>query len=91
MGQRAECGVDGRCRHRGEVCAARTTPHIFVIAPDRTWACAGGIDDKRSADPADVKDAKNYVRAALGESIAGKPVSTPTAAPYGCSVKYAAG
>ena len=64
---------------------------MFVIAPDRTWVCAGGIDDKRSADPADVKDAKNYMRAALRESIAGKPARTPMAAPYGCSVKCAAG
>lgn len=75
----------------GKAYAARTTPHMYVIAPNGNLVYAGGIDDKRSADPADVKDAKNYVRAALGESIAGKPVSTPTAAPYGCSVKYAAG
>ncbi len=75
----------------GKAYAARTTPHMVVIAPDGKLVYAGGIDDKRSADPADVKHAKNYVRAALGESMAGKPVSTPTAAPYGCSVKYAAG
>ena len=75
----------------GKAYAARTTPHMVVIAPDGKLVYAGGIDDKRSADPADVKGAKNYVRAALGESMAGKPVSTPTAAPYGCSVKYAAG
>ena len=37
----------------------------------------------------DLKTAKNYVRAALGESLAGKAVSTPSAAPYGCSIKYA--
>ena len=75
----------------GKAYAARTTPHMVVIAPDGKLVYAGGIDDKRSADPADVKGAKNYVRAALGESMAGKAVSTPTAAPYGCSVKYAAG
>ena len=75
----------------GKAYAARTTPHMVVIAPDGKLVYAGGIDDKRSADPADVKTAKNYVRAALGESMAGKPVSTPTATPYGCSVKYAAG
>lgn len=75
----------------GTAYGARTTPHMFVIAPDGKLVYAGGIDDKRSADPADVKTAKNHVRAALGESMAGKVVSTPTAAPYGCSVKYAAG
>jgi hypothetical protein len=29
------------------------------------------------------------VTEALDEAMAGKPVSTPTAPPYGCSVKYA--
>jgi hypothetical protein len=73
----------------GKAYAARTTPHMYVIDPNGKLVYAGGIDDKRSADPADVKSAKNFVRAALGESMAGKPVSTSTATPYGCSVKYA--
>ncbi len=73
----------------GKAYAAKTTPHMYVIDPNGTLVYAGGIDDKRSANPADVKVAKNYVKAALGESLAGKPVSTPTATPYGCSVKYA--
>jgi peroxiredoxin len=72
----------------GKAYAARTTPHMYVVDPKGTLVYAGGIDDKRSADPADVKTAKNFVRVALGESMAGKPVSTPTAAPYGCSIKY---
>ncbi len=75
----------------GKAYSARTTPHMYVIDPAGKLVYAGGIDDKRSANPADVKDAKNFVRAALGESMAGNAVSTPTAAPYGCSVKYAAG
>jgi hypothetical protein len=62
-----------------------------VIDAKGVLVYAGGIDDKRSADPADVKTAKNFVRAALAELKAGQPVATPTAAPYGCSVKYAAG
>ncbi|MDH5538922.1 MAG: thioredoxin family protein [Rhizobacter sp.] len=73
----------------GKSYGARTTPHMYVIDPGGKLVYAGGIDDKRSANPADIKDAKNFVRAALGESLAGKPVSTPSAAPYGCSVKYA--
>ena len=73
----------------GKAYAAKTTPHLFVIDPKGTLVYAGGIDDKRSANPADVKDAKNHVRAALDEVLAGKAVSTPTAAPYGCSIKYA--
>jgi len=73
----------------GKAYGARTTPHMYVIDPSGTLVYAGGIDDKRSTNPADVKGAKNFVRAALGETLAGKPVTTPTAAPYGCSVKYA--
>jgi hypothetical protein len=49
---------------------------------------AGGIDDKASTDEADVKTAKNYVRAALDEAMAGKPVSVTASQSYGCAVKY---
>jgi hypothetical protein len=75
----------------GRAYAARTTPHMYVIDPKGVLVYAGGIDDKRSANPEDVKTAKNFVRAALADSLTGKPVATPTATPYGCSVKYAAG
>ncbi len=75
----------------GRAYGARTTPHMYIIDPNGTLVYAGGIDDKRSANPADVKTAKNFVRAALSESLAGKPISVATAAPYGCSVKYASG
>ena len=46
------------------------------------------IDDKPSTDAADVKTAKNFVRQALDQSLAGKPVSVASSQPYGCSVKY---
>lgn len=72
----------------GKAYAAKTTPHMFVIDSKGTLVYAGGIDDKPSADAADVKGAKNHVRTALGELLAGQAVSTPTAAPYGCGVKY---
>jgi len=75
----------------GRAYGARTTPHMYLIDPKGVLVYAGGIDDKRSANPEDIKTAKNFVRAALGESLAGKAVSTPAAPPYGCSVKYAAG
>jgi hypothetical protein len=75
----------------GRAYGARTTPHMYVIDAKGVLVYAGGIDDKRSANPEDVKTAKNFVRAALADLQAGKPVGTPTAAPYGCSVKYAAG
>ena len=72
----------------GRAYAAKTTPHMYVIDPAGKLVYAGGIDDKRTSNPADVKTANNFVKAALTESLAGKPVSTPTATPYGCSVKY---
>ena len=73
----------------GHAYGAKTTPHMYVVDAAGKLVYAGGIDDKRSANPADIAGAKNYVKAALGESLAGKPVSTPSATPYGCSVKYA--
>lgn len=72
----------------GQAYAAKTTPHMYVIDPTGKLVYAGGIDDKRSANPADVKSAKNYVRAALDETLAGKAVTVATATPYGCNVKY---
>jgi len=67
---------------------AKTTPHMFVIDAQGKVVYNGAIDDKRSANPDDVKTAKNYVAAALDEIKAGKPVSTPSTTPYGCSVHY---
>ena len=67
---------------------AKTTPHMYVIDPNGKLVYAGGIDDKRSANPADVKTAKNFVRAALDETLAGKPITVATSTPYGCSIKY---
>jgi len=73
----------------GHMYGARTTPDMYVIDPKGVLIYAGGIDNKPSTDAADIATAKNYVAAALKESMAGEPVATPTARPYGCSVKYA--
>jgi len=72
----------------GKLYGAVTTPHMYVIDPKGTLVYVGAIDDKRSTNPADVKTAKNYVRVALGETMAGKPVTTASTTPYGCTVKY---
>lgn len=72
----------------GRAYEAKTTPQMFVIDPAGKLIYAGGIDDKPTTDLADIATAKNYVRAALEEAMAGKPVATPTSRPYGCSVKY---
>ena len=72
----------------GRAYAARTTPHMFVIDPAGTVLYNGAIDDRRSANPADAKAARNYVRAALTEAMAGRPVTVASTSPYGCSIKY---
>ena len=72
----------------GRAYSAKTTPHMFVVAPDGNVIYNGAIDDRRSSNPADAKAANNYVRAALTEALAGKPVTVAITAPYGCSVKY---
>jgi peroxiredoxin len=72
----------------GKAYAARTTPHMYLIDPAGKLVFAGGIDDKRSSNPADIPGAKNFVRAAMADALAGKPVAPPSATPYGCSIKY---
>ena len=72
----------------GHLYGAKTTPHMFVISPDGKLIYEGGIDNRPTPDPADIPGATNYVRAALDESMSGKPVTVATSRPYGCSVKY---
>jgi peroxiredoxin len=72
----------------GRAYGAKTTPHMFVIDPEGRIIYMGGIDDRPTPDPADVPGARNHVRAALEEALAGRPVSVPKSQPYGCSVKY---
>jgi peroxiredoxin len=72
----------------GKTYGAKTTPHMFVVNKAGTIVYAGGIDDKPSPSPADIKGARNHVLAALSELKAGKAVSVATSRPYGCAVKY---
>lgn len=73
----------------GRAYGARTTPHMFVIGGDGRVLYQGAIDDRPSARPASLEGANNYVRAALADVAAGRPVQTAQTTPYGCSVKYA--
>jgi hypothetical protein len=72
----------------GRLYKAETTPHMYIVDKTGTLVYMGGIDDKPNSDPAAIKGARNYVRQALDELRAGKPVSEPVTQPYGCSVKY---
>ena len=74
--------------HIGHLYGAKTSPHMFVINPQGMLIYNGAIDDKPTTDLEDVPIARNYVKQALDEATAGKPVSIPGSRPYGCSVKY---
>jgi hypothetical protein len=77
-----EDGVAGRAY------GARTTPHMYIVDPQGRLAYAGGIDSIPSSNPADIQRAVNYVRQAIAEATAGKPISVASTRPYGCSIKY---
>ena len=67
---------------------AKVTPHMYIIDPAGKVVYNGAIDDKRSANPDDVRTARNLVAEALEELRAGKPISNPMNVPYGCTIKY---
>ncbi|MCS7013058.1 MAG: thioredoxin family protein [Chloroherpetonaceae bacterium] len=72
----------------GRLYEAKTTPHMYIIDKDGILVYNGAIDDDVSTKGG--ANAKvNYVAKALDELLAGKPVTTATTKPYGCSVKYA--
>ena len=68
---------------------AQTTPHMYIIDPRGTLAYMGAIDDKPSSSASSLNGAKSYVRQAIAELKAGKPVSEASTKAYGCVVKYA--
>lgn len=72
----------------GHAYGAKTTPHMFIISPEGKLIYDGAIDNRPTTDQSDVKGATNYVALALGQATSGKPVTTATTRPYGCSVKY---
>jgi len=77
--------------HNGQVglsYQAKTTPHMYVIDQKGILAYQGAIDDKASTSIADLAQARNHVKEALEEIMAGQSVSVKTTKPYGCSVKY---
>jgi hypothetical protein len=72
----------------GKTYGAKTTPHMYIINPNGVLVYKGAIDNKPSTNKGDIPGAKNYVLAALDESLSGKPVSMASTQSYGCSVKY---
>ena len=72
----------------GRAYGAKNTPNMAVINPEGKLIYEGAIDSKATPNPADIPNSTNYVKVALDESLAGKPVTTANTRPYGCSVKY---
>jgi peroxiredoxin len=67
---------------------ATVTPHMFIIDASGILVYKGGIDSIVSTNVADIPRAKQYVRIALDQVLAGKPVTDASTRPYGCSMKY---
>lgn len=72
----------------GRAYGARTTPHMFVIDPTGVVVYEGAIDSRPTVDAKVVPGSVNFVRAALTDLAAGRPVAEPKTRPYGCSVGY---
>jgi len=73
----------------GRAYGATNTPHMYVIDKAGLLVYGGAIDDRPTTRRSDVQGAHNYVRAALEDMGAGRPVQTPVTRAYGCTVKYA--
>ena len=84
----ASAWVDDNAGTIGHLYGMKTTPDMYVIAADGTLAYAGALDDNPTPE-GDPRAAKNFVRAAVGELLAGKPVAMKETKPYGCAVHYA--
>jgi hypothetical protein len=72
----------------GKAYGATTTPDMRVIDAEGRILFTGGIDDRPTNKVEDLEGANNFVRAALEDVAAERPVRTAFAPPYGCSIKY---
>jgi hypothetical protein len=61
---------------------------MYVIDEGGILRYNGAIDDKPTANAADLEGARVYAAEALEAVLAGNEVEVKTTRPYGCSVKY---
>lgn len=64
---------------------ATHTPHLFVFGPDRRLAYTGKLDDNWQ-EPSKV--GRRYLREALDDILAGRPVREPETHAIGCTIKW---
>ncbi len=83
----ATAWIDDSAGTIGRAYDMKTTPHVFVIAADGKLAYDGAMDN-RPKPFGDPRTAKNYVKAAVENLLAGKPVEVTQTKPYGCAVHY---
>ena len=67
---------------------AKITPHMYIIDPNGNLKYAGAIDSIKSANPADIANATNYVSESMESRLTGKAVKSKLNKPYGCSIEY---
>jgi peroxiredoxin len=68
-----------------EAFGATHTPQFFVFDRDRKLCYSGKMDDNWQ-DPTNVNE--RYIRNALDEMLAGKPVTVPETFSIGCTIKW---
>lgn len=87
-GIHATAWIDDSSGVIGHLYDMKTTPDVYVINKDGTLVYEGAMDNK--ADPFhNPRAARNYVREAVDDLLADKPIEVSQTRPYGCSVKYA--
>lgn len=80
--------IDDSSGKIGHLYGMETTPDMYVINPDGILVYEGAIDNQ--PDPFhNPFTADNYVRDAVNDLLAGKPIAVSQTKPYGCGVKYA--
>jgi len=83
----ATAWIDDSSGTIGRLYDMKTTPHCFVVNKDGTLVYEGAMDDQ--PDPFhDPRTARNYVKEAVNDLIAGKPIEVSQTKPYGCAVHY---
>ncbi len=85
---KAAAWLDDNSGAIGKAYGLKTTPHMVVIDKNGVVAYKGAIDDRPEPE-GDPRKARNYVREAIDNLNAGKPVTVARTKSYGCAVKYA--
>ena len=85
---KAAAWIDDSSGAIGKAYGLKTTPHMIVIDKNGVVAYNGAIDDTPATE-GDPRKARNYVREAIDQLLAGQKPKVTSTKPYGCGVKYA--